>query len=128
MKIDKPTGTDNLNKVAGKKKTQAQEGTGRSFKTDLNKASGDQTPVAQTGVKTVPPAAMGAKGAAVSLGLMSQSIDEATKLVAQSPEVREKLVAELKGKIERGEYKIDSRKVADKMIRSGFIDILIKPI
>lgn len=128
MKIEKPTGTDNLNIIAGKKKPQAQEGTGRSFKSDLNKASGNQPLVAQTGVKTISPAVMGVKGAAVSLGLMSQGIDEATKLVAQSPEIREKLVAELKGKIERGEYKINSRKVADKMIRSGFIDILIKPI
>jgi flagellar biosynthesis anti-sigma factor FlgM len=70
----------------------------------------------------------GLKASMVSLCLSNQAMEEATKLAAQTPEVREKLVAELKSKIDRGEYKVDPRKVAEKMVDRGFVKILITPI
>ena len=127
MKINKPITTDTLGKVAGKQKPKVKGAGDRSFQTDLQKASGSKGAQAPAAKVPLNAAALN-KASAVSVSLANQGIEAATKLVAQTPEVRAKLIAELKAKIEKGEYKIDPKKVADKMIKNGFVDILIRPI
>jgi len=126
MKIGKPTISDSLTNVKNRAKTEATEGQSGKFKNELSKATGNQPPVAAQPNMTA--AMAGVKASMVSLSLSNQALEEASKLAAQTPEVREKLVAELKAKIDRGEYKIDPKKVAEKMVDRGFVNILIRPI
>jgi negative regulator of flagellin synthesis FlgM len=126
MKIGKPTISDSITKVNNRKKTDATDGQSGKFKNELSKARGDQAPAAAQ--PNMPASMAGLKASMVSLSLSNQAMEEATKLAAQTPEVREKLVAELKSKIDRGEYKVDPKKVAEKMVDRGFVKILITPI
>jgi negative regulator of flagellin synthesis FlgM len=57
--------------------------------------------------------------AAVDTVELSSASREAVKIraiIEQTPAVRVELVQGLKGKVESGEYQVDSRKVAEKMI------------
>jgi negative regulator of flagellin synthesis FlgM len=57
----------------------------------------------------------------VNLSTASKDVQTANEVIASEPEVREDKVAELKAKIESGNYTIDNQAVADKMVDS-FID------
>lgn len=46
-----------------------------------------------------------------------EAIEVAIAAVAELPDVREDLVAELRAKVERGEYKVNGEEVADMMLR-----------
>ena len=57
----------------------------------------------------------------VNLSTASKEVQTAKEIIASEPDVREDKVAELKAKIESGNYTIDNQAVADKMVDS-FID------
>jgi len=57
----------------------------------------------------------------VNLSTASKEVQTAKEIIASEPEVREDKVAELKARIESGNYTIDNKAVADKMVDS-FID------
>jgi negative regulator of flagellin synthesis FlgM len=57
----------------------------------------------------------------VNLSTTSKDVQTAKEVIASEPEVREDKVAELKAKIESGNYTVDNEAVADKMVDS-FID------
>jgi negative regulator of flagellin synthesis FlgM len=46
----------------------------------------------------------------------------AAQIVASAPDVREAKVAEIKAKIESGEYKVDAEAVAARLLASGVLD------
>jgi flagellar biosynthesis anti-sigma factor FlgM len=48
--------------------------------------------------------------------------------VLETPAARAKKIKEIKRKIEEGTYKIDSKKVAEKMVRDGVVEELLRPI
>jgi negative regulator of flagellin synthesis FlgM len=57
----------------------------------------------------------------VNLSTASKEVQTAKEIIASEPEVREDKVAELKAKIDSGNYTIDHKAVADKIVDS-FID------
>ena len=57
----------------------------------------------------------------VSLSTESKDVQFAKKIVDSEPDVREDKVAELKSQIESGNYTVDHKAVADKMVDS-FMD------
>lgn len=63
-----------------------------------------------------------AQGDRVNLSSATQDIQRAREVLAQTPAVRSELVEELKGKIERGEYEVDPRTIADKMLKTMISD------
>ncbi len=86
------------------------------LKTDKVQAAKRQEPAAKN--ETV----AGAQADRVDISSASQDIQRAREVLAQTPAVRSELVQELKGKIERGEYEIDPRTIADKMLKSVISD------
>ncbi|MEI6511719.1 MAG: flagellar biosynthesis anti-sigma factor FlgM [bacterium] len=52
----------------------------------------------------------------------AQTVKKIKRIVEDMPEVREEVVAELKAKIEAGEYKVSSEDIADLMIRRARAD------
>lgn len=60
----------------------------------------------------------------VELSRESRDVQAAYAAVAAAPEVREKLVAELKAKIDAGQYDVPGREVARKMLARAFVDRL----
>ena len=57
----------------------------------------------------------------VSLSTISKEVQTAKEIIASEPDVREDKVSELKARIESGNYTIDNKAVADKMV-DAFID------
>jgi negative regulator of flagellin synthesis FlgM len=57
----------------------------------------------------------------VNLSSTSKEVQTANEIIASEPDVREDKVAELKAKVESGNYDIDHKAVADKIVDS-FID------
>jgi negative regulator of flagellin synthesis FlgM len=57
----------------------------------------------------------------VNLSTASKETQTAREIIASEPDVREDKVAELKERIESGNYTIDNKAVADKIVNS-FID------
>lgn len=58
----------------------------------------------------------------VSLSPQAREILKAQQSLASLPDVREDKVAEIKSRIEAGDYRIDSDAIAEKMIREAFTD------
>jgi negative regulator of flagellin synthesis FlgM len=56
-----------------------------------------------------------------NLSTASKEVQTAIEIIASEPDVREDKIAKLKAKIESGDYTIDHKAVADKMVDS-FID------
>lgn len=52
----------------------------------------------------------------VELSAESRAIEGARRAIAAAPEVRQEIVDRLKGMLARGEYDVDSREVARKML------------
>jgi negative regulator of flagellin synthesis FlgM len=57
----------------------------------------------------------------VNLSTASKEVQTAREIIASEPDVREDKVTELKAKIESGNYTVDNKAVADKIVDS-FID------
>ena len=57
----------------------------------------------------------------VNLSSASKEVQTANEIIASEPDVREDKVAELKKRIESGNYTVDNKAVADKIVDS-FID------
>lgn len=62
--------------------------------------------------------------ARVNLSEESKEALKAAEIVRETPDVRLERVQALKEKIEAGEYQVDSRKVADKMLRDLLSDLV----
>ena len=62
--------------------------------------------------------------ARVNLSEVSKGAQKAAEIVRETPDVRLEKVQALKEKIEAGEYEVDSRKVADKMLRDLLSDLV----
>ena len=62
------------------------------------------------------PAAGGSQDAVVHLSRASQDVRLAESIIADAPAVRDDKVAEIKARIEAGEYRIDHAKIASRMV------------
>lgn len=132
MKINNTGINENLTKIQGKtsKLAAGSKGSvGKDFQSELNKARTDQSQSAQNIAKPMPKSLSGLSSMSpVSMALANSELEEATKLAAQVPDIRQKKVDEIKEKLEKGEYKIDPEKVAQKMIDTGVADQLLRSI
>ncbi len=63
-----------------------------------------------------------ASGDAVTLSGRAHDVESVKQHLATLPEVREKLVAEIRGMLERGEYSVSNEAVADRILQSGVLD------
>ena len=59
----------------------------------------------------------------IDFSAKSQDFVQIKNTIAQLPEVREEVVQALKTQIETGSYKIDSAKLAGKMVQESLLDI-----
>ena len=59
----------------------------------------------------------------VDLSTRAKDIHLAKKVLESLPDVREEKVQELKDRIEKGLYNVDSGKIADKMVGESLLDI-----
>ncbi|EKD34334.1 MAG: Anti-sigma-28 factor, FlgM, partial [uncultured bacterium] len=66
---------------------------------------------------------MGADRVELSTG--SQDVQKAQEILQQTPAVRPERIAALREQIERGEYEIDARQIADKMLFSLVSDNIV---
>ena len=62
----------------------------------------------------------------VRISPKAYDIHKIKDLVHTAPDIRKEKVALLKKKIASGEYKVDARKVADKMIREFLLEEVLK--
>jgi len=58
-------------------------------------------------------------GDSVSLSAQGQNLAKLEAAIAQSPEVNESKVAQIKAAIDDGSYKVDADSIADKMLKAG---------
>jgi negative regulator of flagellin synthesis FlgM len=61
----------------------------------------------------------------VVLSPEAKQIQQAKELIASLPDIREEKVAEIRARIEAGEYQIDGEKIAEKMIEESLLNELI---
>lgn len=61
----------------------------------------------------------------VVLSASSQDVQKAQEILQQTPAVRSERIQSLKEQIERGEYQVDARKIADKMLFSLLTDNIV---
>jgi negative regulator of flagellin synthesis FlgM len=59
----------------------------------------------------------------VDLSTKAKDIQQAKNAVNQLPDVREAKVQEVKTQVDKGAYKVDAGKVADKMVNESIINI-----
>jgi negative regulator of flagellin synthesis FlgM len=59
----------------------------------------------------------------VDLSTTAKDIQQAKNAVNQLPDVREKQVQEVKTQVDNGTYKVDTGKIADKMVNESIINI-----
>jgi negative regulator of flagellin synthesis FlgM len=81
-------------------------------KNDLAKIEADKQVGVQTGVAE-----------RVNLSTKAKDIQQIRQLLDQTPDTREAKVLELKNQVERGTYKIDAGKIAEKMVGESLIDL-----
>ena len=63
-------------------------------------------------------------GDKVELSAQSKEIKKINDALEMTPDVRAEKVAALKELVQKGEYKVDSNKLADKMINESIIDLI----
>ena len=63
-------------------------------------------------------------GAEISLSNTSVEFSKASKVVANTPAERTQLIEETKEKIENGTFQVDSREIADKILKEALSDLL----
>jgi negative regulator of flagellin synthesis FlgM len=61
----------------------------------------------------------------VVLSPEAKQIQKAKELIDSLPDIREEKVAEIRARIEAGEYQIDGEKIASKMIEESLLNELI---
>jgi negative regulator of flagellin synthesis FlgM len=75
---------------------------------------------------TAPPkdkaASHGVKTDTVDISDTAKRVSAARGELDRIPDVREEKVAELKKQIENGSYKVDPEKIAEKMLKDGFLN------
>ncbi len=59
----------------------------------------------------------------VDISAQARDIQLAKKVIADTPDVRDERVQELKAQIDRGTYKINPEKIAEKMATDSALDI-----
>jgi negative regulator of flagellin synthesis FlgM len=59
----------------------------------------------------------------VDISSRAKDIQQAKTVINALPDIRDAKVQELKTQIEQGSYKINSSKIAEKMVRESLIDI-----
>lgn len=72
-----------------------------------------------------PPAAPAAPNPQADQLTLSEKVSRAADIRAQlaaRPEVRARLVAEIKEKIASGAYKVDARRLAERLLKAGVLD------
>ncbi|MEE9612695.1 MAG: flagellar biosynthesis anti-sigma factor FlgM [Desulfatiglandales bacterium] len=106
MKIDDKTTTYEINKYVSKPTQDETEKIEQKQTTDAQKTEGADRSEQDT---------------VVNLSQASKEAQRIEEIILSEPDVREEKVAELKRKIESGEYEIDHDAVADKLVDS-FID------
>lgn len=80
------------------------------------------TPYVQQGNKTAPTKSQAvAMGDRVELSARARELHAAQKAVKQMPDVDEAKVAKIKAQIQAGTYKVDSDKIAAKMIEESLL-------
>ena len=67
---------------------------------------------------------LGRPGAQKALSPLEQGMAVAEAALADTPDVREELVQDIKERIERGEYKISGQEIAEMMLRRTAADKL----
>ena len=60
----------------------------------------------------------------VELSAHSRDVGRMQQILDSTPTVRTELVTEIKGKVDRGEYQVDAKDVADKMLMSLLTDTM----
>ena len=63
-----------------------------------------------------------AQGDRVQISDRAREMQAARQAVAQLPDVDEEKVARIKAQVQNGTYKVDGRKVADKMLAESLMD------
>lgn len=81
--------------------------TGKANKTEKSAIKGNESA----------PSAVGADDVIVELSRTSQEIRMAREVIEQQPDMRDEKVAALKAQIENGTYEINSKTIADKMMK-----------
>lgn len=72
-----------------------------------------------------PPAAPAAPGPQADQLTLSEKVSRAADIKAQlaaRPEVRARLIAEIKQQIAAGAYKVDARKLAERLLKAGVLE------
>ena len=72
-----------------------------------------------------PPHLVAAKDT-VDLSTRSREVQDARRVLAELPEIRENKVAAIRAQIEAGTYVVDSEKIAEKMIAEGLLNSRLK--
>lgn len=62
---------------------------------------------------------------AVVLSPEAKQIQKAKELIDSLPDIREEKVAEIRARIESGEYQIDGEKIASKMVEESLLNELL---
>jgi negative regulator of flagellin synthesis FlgM len=60
----------------------------------------------------------------VNLSTTAQDVQNLKNAISKLPDVREEKVQALKDQVEKGTYRVDADKVADKMVGESLIDLL----
>jgi negative regulator of flagellin synthesis FlgM len=59
----------------------------------------------------------------VDLSTKAKDIQQAQNALNNLPDVREEKVQEIKVQVEKGTYKVNAEKIADKMVKESIVDI-----
>lgn len=65
------------------------------------------------------------KSDSVTITARSSELKKAKEAYDKLPEVREEVVAELKAKVESGDYKVNSQDMADRIVHRTIVDKLV---
>jgi negative regulator of flagellin synthesis FlgM len=67
----------------------------------------------------------GVKNDNVILSPKAKELNEAEKILSTCPDINEEKVAQIKKQIEEGTYQIDSKKIAEKILKDTLLDELL---
>lgn len=59
----------------------------------------------------------------VDISTLAKDIQKAKAVIAETPDVREERVQELKAQVDKGTYRVDSEKLAQAMVKDSLIDL-----
>ncbi|WP_286236870.1 flagellar biosynthesis anti-sigma factor FlgM [Neptuniibacter halophilus] len=87
-----------------------------SSQTTSTRARSGDTPAAKTGGNGTPTQSPSSKGDTVKLSSAAVALQNVEKKLADTPDVDNERVAQLKQEIESGNYQINAERVAEKML------------